>query len=84
MVLYYIFKKYVLTICNKFFILFFNKKIIRGIVMANRKVDPEKKRILMGITIQKNIKDKLQIKAKNLDVSLSEYVENLIIKELDI
>lgn len=51
--------------------------------MANRRVDPENKRIPTMITIQKNIKDKIKSKAEINEMSLSEYLEKIIIKNLE-
>lgn len=51
--------------------------------MANRKISPEKKKIPMPVTIQKNIIDKVKEKAENNDMSLSAYVESIIVKDLE-
>lgn len=46
--------------------------------MANRKVDPEKKRIPVSVTIQKYLKERAVVISISEDKSLSEWIEDLI------
>ncbi|MHA1342367.1 MAG: hypothetical protein ACTSQG_00140 [Promethearchaeota archaeon] len=52
--------------------------------MANRKVHPEKRRIPMIVTIQKKTIDIAKNFAEENDMSLSAYVEKILIKDLGI
>ena len=51
--------------------------------MANRRVEPGMKRIFFGITVPEYLKEKVRDKAKNVDLSMSEWVENVIKEKLD-
>jgi len=51
--------------------------------MANRKLDPEVKRIPMIVTIKKNVKDKIKNQAIKEKTTMSEFVERTMQEKLD-
>lgn len=52
--------------------------------MSNTRVEPDKKKIPMIVTVQKRIIKMAKETAAKNNVSLSSYVESIIIKDLDI
>jgi len=50
--------------------------------MSNRKVEHNKKRIQISLTIQRDIKKRGTDQAVTKELSFSAYIENLIIKDL--
>jgi hypothetical protein len=50
--------------------------------MSNKRVKPENKKIPMIVTVKKHIIDSAKLKAESLDLSLSAYIEKIMVKDI--